>query len=283
METRISIPGVPALRQHLNRFAIATILTGAALLAVAWPAEAEIVYTKVNILIKSNRSYVLDLNHDGVIDFTISTTYGYQKCPPGSRAAFQASVLETPASGNGVAGSPPARLTAGDQIGSSQQFYAGTGEMADLRDCYPFFVQAFGNWVNSEFRAEAGYLGLMFEIDGETHYAWAHLSVVLGPKSTEATLTGYAYETIANVPINAGQTSGEDGSSALSPGPLDREDFDLSVSGSNPMQALSLGTCALDVQEVPLWRRKEHPEAAPETNSVQSEREIAQLSSQRTL
>jgi hypothetical protein len=56
------------------------------------------------------------------------------------------------------------------------------------------------------------YLGLNFQVNGQTHYGWARLSVLLhcgrGGCSYVVTLTGYAYETIAGNPILAGQTSG---------------------------------------------------------------------------
>jgi hypothetical protein len=38
---------------------------------LAQPAQAEIVYTPANVTIGPNQSYALDLNHDGIIDFTI--------------------------------------------------------------------------------------------------------------------------------------------------------------------------------------------------------------------
>jgi len=63
-----------------------------------------------------------------------------------------------------------------------------------------------GNWRDASNR----YLGLKFILGGETHYGWARLTVhaTLDPAHITATLTGYAYETIANKPIVAGQTKG---------------------------------------------------------------------------
>jgi len=49
-----------------------------------------------------------------------------------------------------------------------------------------------------------GYLGLTFQIDGETHYGWVLVSV--SNRVEGARLLGYAYETTTNMPINAGQT-----------------------------------------------------------------------------
>lgn len=121
-------PGPESVRQQrFHRFAIATILA-VELLALARPTEAEIVHTKVNVQIPANSSYDLDLNNDGVTDFTISTRYA-----DGPGPVFNESVDETPASGNGAelkSRKLPAELITGDRIGPSQKFYGGTGTMA---------------------------------------------------------------------------------------------------------------------------------------------------------
>jgi hypothetical protein len=174
--------------EHLGRFAIATILS-VGLLALARPTEAEIVHTHTNITIGPNASYNLDLNNDGVTDFTLTIT-AYRVCdpmPPVSCFWLYYSFVETPASGNGAEGSPPTNLVKGDQIGPSQSFYGGTGT-----------IECCGNPIGLK-----GYLGLSFQIDGETHYGWAKISVNM--KTGVVTLVSYAYETIANMPINAGQ------------------------------------------------------------------------------
>ena len=181
--------GPASVRQHLNSFAIAAALV-VGLLGLAWPAEAEIVYTPTNIRIGS--SYNLDLNNDGVTDFTFTVT-SLQICdPPGRNCVLWVySFVETPASGNGVEGAPPARLTRGDRIVPNQIFYGGTGTMACLR--------CGGDWWG-----EHGFLGLSLQIDGETHYGWANVAV--NSVTGVVTLRGYAYETIASMPINAGQS-----------------------------------------------------------------------------
>lgn len=53
------------------------------------------------------------------------------------------------------------------------------------------------------------YLGFKFAISGEVHYGWARLKVELNSEGYfDVYLTGYAYESVANTPITAGQTSG---------------------------------------------------------------------------
>jgi hypothetical protein len=51
------------------------------------------------------------------------------------------------------------------------------------------------------------YLGVKFLIKGETHYGWVRMTVN-APGSTTGTITGYAYETIANKRVSAGESSG---------------------------------------------------------------------------
>jgi len=201
--------GPKSVCQHLNRFAIATILAGGVLLAVAGPVDAEIVYTKVHQVIQPNGSYNLDLNNDGVIDFIISNSQ-----TPACRGEIRAldTVAETAASGNGAEGSPPARLL-GQQIGPSQTFFGGTGPMAFLEYCEGM-PDVGDNWIR-DYRScgmgcdhvvgQSGYLGLTFQSDGETYYGWALVSVTVNQGTLVATLMGYAYESTPGMPINAGQ------------------------------------------------------------------------------
>src|ERR1035438_5918307 len=72
--------GPESVRRRLNRFAIATIVAGVVLLALARPVTAKIVYKSSSIKIGFcqvcvSSSYNLDLNDDGVTDFTISVSY----------------------------------------------------------------------------------------------------------------------------------------------------------------------------------------------------------------
>jgi hypothetical protein len=241
--------GPRSIQERLARLAIA------ATLAVGWfamgrPAGAEIVYTPTNITVGPNGSYNLDVNNDGIIDFTISASaQGFGICcvsdPTGvvcTRYNATLSVDETPASGNDVVGSPPAALASGDQIGPSQTFRSGTGTLrsVSVKRSSPSRCQAStsysGKWVTSSLQ----YLGLAFKIDGQTCYGWARLSVEVNPSTASATLTGYAYETIPGMAINAGQTSDGDGSSGLRPGPENRNHSSgIAASLINPAQAVN--------------------------------------------
>ncbi|MGA2980150.1 MAG: hypothetical protein ABSD76_11220 [Terriglobales bacterium] len=210
MKSRISILGALTLRQHLNRFAIATILVGGVLLAVGWPAEAQIVYTPTNITIGLNSSYNLDVNNDGVTDFTITTEdIGYLQPP---WLLLNGSVSETSASENGALIGP---LSEGDEIGPDQVFSGGT---VDLES---FFLKCGKQKGATCHYAHSGpwdvhlkgkrYLGLSFQLNGETYYGWAQLTLLIPTAPWEggvvgAKLSGYAYESTPGMPIDAGQT-----------------------------------------------------------------------------
>jgi hypothetical protein len=47
-------------------------------------------------------------------------------------------------------------------------------------------------------------------IKGKAHYGWVRMNVEIKGMNFTATLTGYAYETIPNKPIIAGQTRRKD-------------------------------------------------------------------------
>ena len=59
-----------------------------------------------------------------------------------------------------------------------------------------------GLWLHAKNR----YLGLKVVIAGKAHFGWARLSVSCPSNLVVGVLTGYAYETIPNKPIIAGQT-----------------------------------------------------------------------------
>jgi len=191
-----------------TRFAIATILAGVGLLASAWPAQAQIVYTPVNITIRPNTSYNLDVNNDGVTDFTITSFFTREGPGCHEKLGAGGALSETAASEDGALIGP---LSEGDEIGPGQVFTGGTLYMDSFHDgqktkvgvCHELWSWP---WYLKEGTA-TGYLGLSFQLNGEIYYGWAQLSVNGKSKTgITAALTGYAYETTPGMPINAGQT-----------------------------------------------------------------------------
>jgi hypothetical protein len=230
-------------RAQLNMYALAASAAGVGLLALAAPAQAEVVYTPVNQVIGYNGVYGLDLNHDGTVDFLIQQwNYG--------NWASNNQLLADPAVGNGVEGirRAAAVLQSGQPIGPSQNFIAGdqNGEvmLSVTHTTTGGPSHLHGSWANLSNR----YLGLKFQISGQTHYGWARVNVQRKGFHFLATLTGYAYETIPNTAIKAGQTSGLANASA-GQGPSNSN----ALPDTRPFK--SLGELALGAQNAPVRRQ----------------------------
>jgi hypothetical protein len=242
-----------SLHRDLAVYALAAGAAGVGVLALAQPADAEIVYTPTHLSILGPRGfYKLDLNHDGVVDFTIANTTNYTtdqafwdlfaKGPPGNSIV-----------GTFVGGGFPASahaFFAGAQIGPGKHFFPGAAKLAS------FYYggggnSSHGNWVNVTNR----YLGVKFQIGGQTHYGWARFTVKVTktPINIFAELTGYAYETVPDKPIVAGDTgSGSaDGADGADAGPTS-EMFPEPQAG---VKATMLGALALGSSGLAMWRR----------------------------
>ena len=183
-----------ALHQRLHIYALAASAAGVSMLALAQPSEAEIIYTRADI----ETPFSLDLNGDGTVDFKFTSLNVVSSNFLGVNAAY---------TGNGVVGggsSYAAALLPGAQIGPSANFVSygrmargfwyGTNRRTFQWHCY-------GPWKD----VKKHYLGLKFMINGEVHYGWARLNETCHKGLNSAVLTGYAYETIPNQGIVAGQ------------------------------------------------------------------------------
>jgi hypothetical protein len=196
-----------AFHRCLNSYALAAGAAGVSLLALVKPSAAEIIYTKTHHVIGLNSSYNLDFTHDGITDLTIrnktSHSCGIEGCySRGSLAAVLPGTNEVVFNVYGAVA-----MKTRMKIGLRDALKGGTERMlyGNLEMSFPV-----GSWINVNDR----YLGVKFTINGETHYGWARLSVQAVPPITfTATLTGYAYETIRNKSISAGQTKETDDSS----------------------------------------------------------------------
>jgi len=208
-------PRVPSttFQQLLNKYTLAATAAGVGTLALP-AAEAKVIYTPAHVVIKVNDTYNLDLNQDGIADFILRNT---SRCNTDQcfwdlfeKAPHKNGVLGTVFSGFGPFVSA---LPNGVEIGpNAGNFYKGKGWLAT------FYYggggpSSHGKWRNVEKR----YLGLKFHINGEVHYGWARLNVKVtdNPIAITGTLTGYAYQTVANKPIIAGKTADEAGTRVL--------------------------------------------------------------------
>jgi hypothetical protein len=237
-----------SLEQRLSMYALAASAAGVGMLALAQPAGAKIVYTPTHHVIGRGGRYNLDLNHDGITDFTIVNSFGCSGTYCSDRLNVNGDA------GNRVEGTRGApnrssfyafALYRGSQIGPTSRFWGRfmAAVSSEIRG------SGWGRWVNVTNK----YLGLKFQIHGKTHYGWARLSVQIDNRDyyiVVATLTGYAYETVPNKPIVAGKTKGPDENSPF--GPADP----AALTAPTPEPA-TLGLLAMGWPGLSVWRRKE--------------------------
>jgi hypothetical protein len=225
----------PSPRQ-LNMYLLAAGAAGVGALALAQPAECKVVSTPAHLIV-NGVGYDLDLNHDGIPDFTILNN---SSCDIACNAQV---VADRRASSNGVEGMPsfavalPARARIGPKYAFSGVVMASSTSGVTK-----------GQWVNVADR----FLGLKFVIKGETHFGWARFSVRHhgeGYGAFTVALTGYAYETIPGKSILAGQTEATIESSSLHLGNLTPV-----VPSSRPA---TLGLLARGALGLVAWRREE--------------------------
>lgn len=243
-----------SLHQHLHMYALAASAAGVSVLAMAEPAEAEIIYTPANVTIGTNQEYGLDLNNDGIVDFTIKAFGKY--FPPVTY--INSLFVKHPPAGNEVA----AHLAFGLYWGGVHKFaYAlssgipisqqarhfSAGRVSMAWDCACDAGSFFrGSWLSHRWGSGLSnrYLGLKFKINGEVHYGWARLDAWAGG----ALLTGYAYETIPNQGLNAGQEQ-ETEKSVEQPDP---------AALTHPAQKpATLGALAGGSRGLAMWRRRQ--------------------------
>lgn len=240
---------------RLASYATAAVASGVGVFGLAQSAEAQVVYTPAHVLIGSHTVYGLDLANNGTLDFIL-----HGSLTANCSTVFSALLANPVVSGNGVEGavylgSRVAKvLNAGEPIGSSQRFINRDlrgGVLMGEAIYSPGGGQYRGKWLHVFNR----YLGLKFQINGETHFGWARMSVNLSlHHPLQSVLTGYAYETQPNTPIIAGQEGGE-----AADAPVERSDTGDISTGASQMaaelgQPASLGVLALGAAGLPLWR-----------------------------
>jgi hypothetical protein len=225
------------LDRHLAAYALAAGAAGVSMMALAQtPLEHTIVYTPANISLCGWRRcdtgpINIDLNNDGIADFTFSAEGSGYFLPLSSISFYQAEAGWAAVAGNGAVRQP---LSSGAAIGPQRGFAASD----------PLLNSVFARHQRSSkahcwgpFAGVTAYLGVRFLISGENHYGWVRLSTQCYAYGfVSATITGYAYNTVANQPIRAGET-GETAAKRQ---------------GAIPA---SLGMLGLGASGLPLWRR----------------------------
>jgi hypothetical protein len=240
------------LSQLLDRRLVsyATAAAGSGILGLAQPAEAQIIYTPAHVTIGYKGSYSLDLTNDGTIDFILKDEV------TANCSTVVDALMAKAALGNAIEGQAfrsinlANALKAGETIGASQGFVSpSVGALMGEAYVSGGGFGHFGNWLHVVNR----YLGLRFQINGETHFGWARMTVSVNVGTLQSVLTGYAYESQPNTPIVAGQESGQFGRAPVQ-SPM--KGADTSLVPMPPPQPASLGTLALGAQGLPLWRRE---------------------------
>jgi len=237
-----------SFQKHLHTYALAASAAGVSVLAMAQPAEAEVVYTPTNTQIGINQTVSLDLNGDGTTDFNLRDS-----SRSGSDVRLFSLRVVPLQTGNAVAlaagkfNGEAADLASGHRIGPETRVggsYSSSVLMVSGHiSSSPFRSVCRGRWKDKQNR----YLGLKFMISGEVHYGWARLSVTCSGAKITGVLTGYAYETIPNKSLKAGQETGTLDESLVTP--------EESTPRSAPVPAAStLGTLARGAQALDLWR-----------------------------
>ena len=176
------------------------------------PVHETILYTPANLSVfATNRTahFSVDFTHGGYGNFSFAGGVSNFSNGSGHSTFYQSQVDWRGSALNH-------RLVKGMEIGPGENFQ-GEGLMAEYvhsyhrtRDLKPAHSSCFGRFLAANF-----YMGVRFQVKGETHYGWIRFSSmkcypVLG------TITGYAYNMVPNAPIQAGQTrSGEAQSSQV--------------------------------------------------------------------
>jgi hypothetical protein len=234
-----------SIQQQLNMYVLAAGAAGVTLLALAQSAEAKIVYTPADKWLPLNQTFYLDLNRDGVNDFRFSLRSNVWS------TGFARSLIVERQSKNAVFGyfyGPypcAAALPEGISVGPKSPFLLHTAAIMFFSGNGDAGSHWFGSWLNV---TKQSYLGLKFTIKGKIHYGWARMGHIRHDKSPRAKLTGYAYETIPNKRIHAGETD-------------DSEDKNIEVPNASlttpAPEPATLGALATGVPGLSIWRREE--------------------------
>jgi hypothetical protein len=238
-------------QQQLNKYALAAGAAGVGVLAFGQSAEAKVVYTPADTNITPNHAIPLDLNHDGIVDFGFRDVYRRSHPYGFDHTGLLSVVPANPANKiegfSRLNGNYASALRAGASIGPNARFTTGpnqieeafidTGKMREVGSL------CFSTWPSGQNR----YLGMQFLMNGELHFGWARLNVSCKGLDVVATLTGYAYETVPNTPIIAGQTKGSAEASVEPDAALIAPAL-----GPAPLGLLALGSHGLSI-----WRREE--------------------------
>lgn len=233
----------PSVKHRLDAYELMAGFAGVAVLASPLSVNARVVFTPIHHFIGLGEHYPLDLNHDGIPDFTIVHSVDNT----GTSCTYSVWLSARPQLNNGVAGSHTrygggnaSVLKHGARIGP-KFYFQPRGFMAGQSRSAGCDYSRGGRWFN----VKNHYLGLSFDIDGKTHYGWARFTVTESRFSISPTLTGYAFETRPKQYIVAAPPAPSTGSASSSipsvPKPLWLGILAAGVRGRTPKSGFGAG------------------------------------------
>jgi hypothetical protein len=242
------------LNRRIGLYSLAASAAGVSVLALAQPAQSEVVITKKTVPIPPSTFVGVSFANNGINDFSffLSATFsGISTMLDGYNLS-----MRSLKNGKGVVGTHPtgairpdvSALVRGAKIGPSANFVSsvvGDFGVTVERSYIPYggvAKQLVGKWGGNP---KNRYVGVRFLINGQTHYGWVRLTVTTSPdKFVSGTITAYAYEAVANKPIQTGTVE-----AAIA---------EIQVPENIQNQAgPSLGMLSLGADGLPWWRREE--------------------------
>ena len=233
-----------SVHRRLSKYVSVASAAGVGALALSQLCEAKVVYTPVHTLIASGETVPLDLDNDGIADFSIRN---FVDTFEGSTEGFL--LLRLLQAGNQPRGDNvykrAAALPSRSPVWPKAIFVSANSAIMISANATH---RCFGPWNNVMNR----YLGLKFQISGKTHYGWARLSASCDSTHNhiKALLTGYAYETVPNRPILTGEAKGPESTGG---GPS----ATLFLRRAPQPGTATLGLLALGSPGLSIWRREE--------------------------
>lgn len=226
-----------SLKNRMNAYALAAGAAGVSMMALAQPAKAEIVFTPSDANLPLNQYISIDLNHDGMPDVRFLLNSHFYHTFLGALEAKGDGGIIGMVEEFGVRSAAP--LLSGATIGPDQVFAKAnlrmaTSHGADIPSYYIYSRTEKGAWDKLQNR----FLGVRFVIEGTIHYGWIRMTVGSSGRPLWATITGYAYETVPDQSIKAGQRSEEASAPA----------------STSATRAPTLGAMALGSAGIEFWR-----------------------------
>jgi hypothetical protein len=245
------------LNRQVAQYSLAAAVAGVSMLALVQPAAGEVVVTKKTIHLPLANGGVIEpikisMANNGVDNFKFSfyTDQSYRHLEVGGASLGDQLQVGTGPAFDVYFGALPRGAKIGPNIPSS--FFNVGGIVEISLGNGPSNRIFFGDWGGSP---QNRYLGVRFPINGEVHYGWIRLTVTTNPDPhtpvMSATITGYAYETVANKAIKAG-------TAAIAVSEVNTPTAEVQVPKNIQNQSgPALGMLAVGADALPLWRREE--------------------------